>query len=70
MCCIRISDVLIPANRSNPRSGFVEAFLRFSQYGFVIIYIKLYAHCPYECFVHKDSVAERTPLVKESVPAG
>jgi hypothetical protein len=62
---IGISNTLFPTDRSNPRSGFIKALLRLLQSSFVTIYVKLNANRSYECFIHKNDIAQRYKEVKE-----
>jgi hypothetical protein len=67
MSRIGIGDVLIPADRGNPRSSSIELLLRFLQSLLVSIYIKLNVDCSYELFIHKKSIAQMYKEVKNGV---
>ncbi len=52
MSRVGVSDMLIPANRGNPRSRFVKTLLRLSQGGFMFTDIQLNTDSSYEHIVH------------------
>src|SRR5712692_1450489 len=67
---IGVGNTFLPTHRGNPRGRRIKVLLRFLQSGAMTVYVKLNAHCPYECFIHRGSRPQAKVPVKRMLACG